>query len=259
MIDYLESSDAPPLSGHGSDASSTTDGSQDSIRRAAYLTIGFGIAHSILLLVAFWLLRIYGPSLDALDEEIVTYYSDAGNRRIVLLAGIYLIPFASISFIWFIVALRMWASHSVSRASVLFANVQLVSGILYIGLLLAAGAAVSIPAASSGLSDGSLDPDFARQFPQYGVTLFMVLAMRMAAMYVFSTTSLFRTSGLLPAWFIFPGIGVGLALLLTATVNPWLVVVFPTWLLTLCLILLHRVRAISRDLATPARIPAPLP
>jgi hypothetical protein len=251
MIDVLESTGGSDPGGQGGDASLHTKDTPMGVRRSVILTASFGIAHSLLLMTAFFLLRSQAPSVDAPDGEIVDFYGDAGNRRIVLLAGIYLIPFAAIAFIWFIVALRMWATYSVRRASILFANVQLVSGIIYIGLLLAAGAAISIPAASMSLSDGPLDPDFARQFPHYGVTLFLVLSMRMAAMYVFSTTSFLRTSGLLPRWFLVLGGVVGLALLLSASVSPLLILVFPTWLLVLCVILLIRFWRVPADLDTP--------
>jgi len=69
-------------------------------------------------------------------------YTRSPKPSQVLAAGIYLIPFAAIAFVWFIVALRVWATGSVKQASVLFSNVQLVSGILYIALVLIAGASI---------------------------------------------------------------------------------------------------------------------
>jgi hypothetical protein len=52
----------------------------------------------------------------------------------VVLVGLYLMPFAGIAFLWFIVALRMWITHSASRENVLLSNIQLVSGIVFIAL-----------------------------------------------------------------------------------------------------------------------------
>ena len=57
----------------------------------------------------------------------------------------------------------------------------------------------------------------ARQFPQYGASLLLVFAMRMAAMFVLTTTNLGRLSGILPKWFIVMGFAVAIGLLLTAS------------------------------------------
>lgn len=218
------------------------------VRRAGMLTVAFGVAHALILLTAFWLIKVRTPDVRASNDQVVAFYSNADNRRIVLLAGIYLIPFAAIAFIWFTVALRMWASLTMEQLNVLFANIQLVAGIIYITLIMAAGASMSILATSLELSHEPFDPIFGRQFPQFGRTLFLILAMRMAAMFVFSTTSLFRRTGLVPRWFLLIGGVVGLALLLSASVSSWLVLVFPGWVLVLCLFLFNHVRKIPREL-----------
>ena len=79
-------------------------------------------------------------------------------------------PFAGIAFLWFIVALRMWIAAVGSREDALLSNIQLVSGILYIALLLTAAAANSVVAASVEFEDGEIDPVWARLLPQYGST-----------------------------------------------------------------------------------------
>jgi hypothetical protein len=127
----------------------------------------------------------------------------------------------------------------------LFSNVQLVSGILFIALLLEAAAAYSIDAAVVEFSNGSLNPALARQFPQLGRVLRLVLAMRLAAMFVIATSSIGRYTRVLPAWFIWLGYVVGAFLLLAATLSAVLILVFPVWVLTLCVLLLGA-RATSR-------------
>ncbi len=198
---------------------------------------------------------MHPPAVSASDDELNRYYSDAGNRRIVLIATIYLIPFSAIAFIWFIVALRMWASRSMQRVNILFANVQLVCGIIYITLLLSAGASMSMLAAQVELGGESFNLTLARQFPQFGVTLFVVLAMRMAAMFVFSTTSLLRKEKILPGWFVAVGAVVGLALLLSATVSSWFIAVFPIWIICLCAIIFFRARRSPFDAFLPEEPP----
>ena len=216
-----------------------------SLRKAAYLTAGMGIAHAALFLLAFWLISD-APGPNASSQEILDYYDSEQSRR-PLLVGLYVMPFAGIAFIWFIVALRMWISGQVRRENVLLSNVQLVSGILYISLFFGGAAASSVLAASVQFAQGSVDPDTARQFPQLGSALLLVFGMRMAAMFVVSTTNITRSVGVIPKWFAITGFAVGLGLLLSATFNRALVLVFPIWILVFCALLIRRARRIPDD------------
>lgn len=229
----------------------TDTGSLIEVRRAAIVTASVGIAHAVLLLTAFWLVRTNAPGANASDAEFVTFYADSGNRRRIVAAGLYLIPFSGITFIWFIVALRMWISGSIRRINMLLANVQLAAGIIYVTLILAAGAAFSVRAATYELTDDPITPSSENVFPRLGSILFLTLAMRMAAMVVFTTSSIGRSSGILPRWFGVVGILVGISLLLSASLSPLLILLFPTWLTVLSIILLLRARKIPKDLVLP--------
>jgi hypothetical protein len=211
-----------------------------SLRRAAILTARLGIVQAILLLVSVWLLT-YIPDATASDAELVAFYESA-DRRLAVLVGLYLMPFAAIAFLWFAVALRMWAERSTAKIDVLLSNVQLFSAIVFITLLLAGAAASTVPAITMELGTASFDPTSAREFPQFGSALLVVLSMRLAAMFVFTTSSITRRHGLLPRWFAVTGFAVGLILLLSASLNPLLVLVFPSWVLVLSVLLLLRAR-----------------
>jgi hypothetical protein len=213
-----------------------------SLRRAAYLTTGLGIAHAALYILAYVLLTSL-PGPRASDADITAFYTSADRRRLTLV-GLYVMPFAGIAFLWFSVSLRMWIAGSVRKVNQLFSNVQLMSGILYIGLFFTASAAEVVSVMSAELAGAELDPVVARQLPLLGSTLLIVFAMRMAAMFVFTTSSIGRTSGVLPKWFVFLGYAVGLFLLLSASLSSVLALVFPAWLLVLCVILLWRARQI---------------
>jgi hypothetical protein len=218
------------------------------VRKAAMLTAGIGLVHALLLIAGAWVLQTQTPGVAASDQELVAFYQDPEQRRVVVLAGLYLIPFSGIAFIWFFVALRMWISASAPRLNVMLSNVQLVSGIIYTTLILAAGGAMSVTAATVELSNQPVDPLLARLLPQYGASLLLVFAMRMAAMFVLTTTNLGRVSGILPQWFIWIGFVVAVGLLLTASLSSALVYVFPAWILAFCVVLFDRARKISRDL-----------
>jgi hypothetical protein len=146
----------------------------------------------------------------------------------------------------------MWIGSHGQPEHVLFSNVQLVSGIIFVALLLAAAAAYSIDAAVVEFSNGSPNPALARQFPELGLVLVLVLAMRMAAMFVLATSSIGRHARVLPTWFIGLGYVVGAFLLLAATLNAVLILFFPVWMLILCALLLRRARHIPRDAPWPA-------
>jgi hypothetical protein len=127
---------------------------------------------------------------------------------------------------------------------VLLSNVQLFSAIVFITLLLAGAAASTVPAITMELGTAPFDPTSAREFPQFGSALLVVLSMRLAAMFVFTTSNITRRHGLLPRWFAVTGFAVGLILLLSASLNPLLVLVFPSWVLVLSVLLLLRARRI---------------
>lgn len=221
-----------------------------SLRRAATITAAVGAVHAVLFVVAYLLLSGV-PGADATDEEIIAYYSSA-SASVPSLVGLYVMPFAAIAFMWFIVALRMWEAFSVRRENILFSNLQLVSGILYVAMLSVGAAAQGVLAASAAYATGPIDPVVARQFPQYGSTIMIVFAIRMAAIFVFTTSNIGRTSGVLPKWFARIGFAVGVFMLLSATLHPVLVLVFPTWMLGLSALLLIRARSIPRDVQLPA-------
>ena len=218
------------------------------VRRAAMRTAALGIVFSILYLVTFLVIRWRVPRADASAEEVIAFYSDPSDRRALIVTGLYLVPFTGIAFIWFIVALRMWVTASAPRENVLFSNIQLVSGIIFTALLFISGASMSVTAAIVELSDGPIDPVIAWQFPQFGSLVLLVFAMRMAAMFVLSTATIGRTSGILPKWFTYLSIGFAIALLLSLSLSSWLVIAFPAWIIACCAILFYRARMIPRDL-----------
>jgi hypothetical protein len=233
------------------DPSATAEERGRSLRRAATLTAGMGIAFSILFTVALVLTTsIPGPK--ATNDELIAYY-EAGGTTLPVAIGLYIMPFAGIAFLWFIVALRMWSAASVRRQSVLQSNLQLVSGILFVALFFIGAAASSVLAVSLQFADGPVDPVTARQFPIFGQTVVLFFAMRMAAMFVFTTSAIGRSARILPRWFGLAGFLVGLFLLLSASFTPFLILVFPAWVFVLSVILMRRARAIPKDVRLPPR------
>ena len=223
------------------------------VRRVATLTACVGGIHALLFLLSYWLVSDV-PGAKASDAEITEFY-ESGERWRIILAGLYVGPFAGMAFIWFLVALRMWVDNSTRRVNVLFSNIQLVAGIVYVALLFAGLAASSVVAASVEFADAEINPVAARHFPQYGDTMLFVFSFRMAAMFVFTTSAIGRTAGILPRPFVWSGYAVGLFLLLSAGFEAWFALVFPLWLLALSGILLVRARRIPPELRLPPSRP----
>ena len=253
MTDRLESDgtiDAEPPDPPGPpEVGETTEEHGRSLRRAASLTALVGVAFSIIFTVAFVLTGGI-PGVNATDDEIFAYYTEA-DRVLPVAVGLYIMPFAGIAFLWFIVALRLWAATSARRLNVLQSNLQLVSGVIFVASFFVGAAASSVLAVSVQFANGPVDPVTARQFPIFGESIILFFAMRMAAMFVFTTSSLGRSAHILPAWFAWVGFLVGLFLLFAATTSPLLVLMFPAWVLVLSLILLRNAQRIPQDVRLP--------
>jgi hypothetical protein len=214
-------------------------------RRAAFVTASVGLVHAVLLLAAFTLVNRYGPGDDFASERFREFYASEARQRWVLIAGIYLIPFAGIAFIWFTVALREWLHGELERIDRMFSNLLLICGVLYVSMLFVAGAALSLSTFEATQADSMTNVPVIATFARYGTSLFLIFALRMAAMIVFATTNIARRAGVFPAPFIISGVPVGLLLLLTSSLDPWLVIVFPLWLAALSLLLLRKAKALS--------------
>jgi hypothetical protein len=62
-----------------------------------------------------------------------------------------------------------------------------------------------------------------------------VYALRMAAVFTISATTIAARLGLVPRWLVVFGMATGLVLLLTAGAVPWLEIIFPLWVFVLSL------------------------
>ena len=246
-MDQLLDQDAPR--GH----SDTVPKDHLARRRATRLTSALGIAFAVLFLAGLALLA-RTPSLHATDADLVTFYA-SGDQRWILLSGLYVLPLAAVAFLWFIAALRQWVEMSSRTIDHLLVTVQMLSGVAFITLAFASAGAITIVANGIELASLPVDPTVARQFPLYSRTLLIIFGMRMAALFVTTTAKLGHEAQLFPRWFVFGSYGVAAALFLAATLNVWLVVVFPLWVLVLNGIIWFHGRTIVHE---PAASTSPL-
>ena len=181
-----------------------------------------GIAFSLLLAASFVLVRWALPS----DPEDAGEWLTDGSRRDAFVVALNLLPFAGIAFLWFIGVLRDRIGEHEDR---LFSTVFLGSGLLFVAMLFACGAVAGGLVLSYG--EGSDRPEaelwsFGRQ-----VTLALqgVYAMRMAAVFTISATTIAARLGQVPRWLGVFGMTTGLALLIAAGAVSWIEILFPLW------------------------------
>jgi hypothetical protein len=210
---------------------------REEMRRAAILTGAVGALFAVLFLISLWLLHS-APKATESDERFIEFYS-GNDRRLIVLVGLYVLPFSAVAFIWFIAALRQWVARGTRRGSQLIGTVQLLSGIGFITLALTSAAAATMPAALVELGYEVVDADMAREFPLYGNALLLVFGVRMSAMFVMTTASIGRASGYMPRWFGILSVVIALILFLSYSLTVWLVVLFPLWVLALCVLIIY--------------------
>lgn len=202
------------------------------LRKSARMTCALGMAF-VLCFLAGVACFSRSPRLNASEAELLAYYA-GGGRDLMILGGLYLLPFAAVAFLWFISALREWVEYSTRAIDHLLSTVQMLSGVSFITLVFVAAGAVTVVSLSERLSAAPIDDTLVRQFPLLGQTLLIVFGMRMAAIFVTSTAKIGGGARLYPAWFVYGSYLVAATLFLTATLNVLLVVVFPIWVAVLC-------------------------
>ncbi|WP_017236297.1 hypothetical protein [Streptomyces sp. SS] len=178
-----------------------------------------GMVFAILTATAIVLVRIAMPS--GVDGAQVTV--DAGQRSAVRTA-LELIPFAGIAFLWFMGALREQAGEHEDK---FVSTVFLGSGLVFVATLFGAAAA-----AWSVLDEGGQGSSFGRDV---AYALLTTYAMRMAAVFVMTTTTIAHRLGVLPRPLTVVGYLAGLTLLVVGANVPWSELVFPAWVLVLSL------------------------
>jgi hypothetical protein len=194
-----------------------------------------GIVFSVLLIAIFWLLRISVPASPLEPGSWLVTHS-----RAVALA-LNLVPFAGISFLWFIGVLR---DRLGPREDRFFATVFFGSALLFLAMLFAAaaliGAIVLSAAAEPTEMINSTTFHFARAT---AYNIMNVYATKMAAVFMISTSTVALYTGFAPRWAAILGYVLALLLLLGSYYIAWSFIVFPVWVLLISIhILLDNLR-----------------
>ena len=195
-----------------------------------------GLAFVVLFVAGFVILQT-SPAPSGSDEEISSFYQGGGDRLLTLFAA-YIVPFAGIAFLWFMSAVRIVFTSEPGKRVHILAPMQFATGILFVAATFVAAAAMTTSAAAVEFLDSpeDLDPDLLRAFPQLAYSIIFIFGIRMAGVFVATTSGLGR--GLLPAWLRIGGFLLAAALLLTVSFSELLVLLFPAWVAILSVWLL---------------------
>jgi hypothetical protein len=183
-----------------------------------------GIVFSVLFIISVVLIRTTVPA----DLQ------DAGTwiaRDLKSVAfAIYLFPFAGIAFLWFIGVLRDRMGAQEDR---FFATVIMGSGLLFLAMLFVAGAiGAGIIMGFRAMPDRLFESGIYTFGRAAVYQLVNVYAMKMAAVFMISTSTLAIPTRIFPRWIAWLGYGLALLMLLsTGYLFFWAPLVFPLWVL----------------------------
>jgi len=180
-----------------------------------------GIAFSLLLLSILWLLR---TSIPADPLEPGAWLAD--TRAITV--ALNLVPFAGVAFLWFIGVLRDRLGQLEDR---FFASVFFGSAVLFLAMLFAAAAVIGAIVLVASISEpNELISSATFRFARAASYIIMnVYAIKMAAVFMISTSTVVIRTGIAPRWIAFLGFLLAVILLIGSFFINWSIAVFPSW------------------------------
>src|SRR6478609_8111812 len=181
-----------------------------------------GIVFGVLLLAALTMVR-----LALSDTSVASLQSDSSKRALIELS-LNLVPFAGIAFLWFIGVVRDQLGDVEDR---LFSTVFLGSAMLFVGSV-TTSTAMSLVAAENPNAELF---DYGRVTAQ---GLISVYALRMAAVFTLSVSTVGIRTGALPRWVVYSGYVVALGLMVAAGEHKWVQLIFPAWVLMVSVVIL---------------------
>ena len=189
-----------------------------------------GILFAILFTASLVIIRLALPT--GLDDS--SSWSETGGGRVKL--ALSLMPFAGIAFLWFMGVIR---DRLGAFEDQFFSTVFFGSGLLFLAMIFAASAVASglVASYTAGLAEftGSEVYRFGRWVMSQ---FFTIYALRMAGVFVISLGTIWLRTGLMPRWLSFITYLFALILILSTSLNIWMVLVFPTWVFIISIYIL---------------------
>jgi hypothetical protein len=158
-----------------------------------------------------------------------------------------LMPFAGITFLWFIGVVRDNLGRYEDR---FFASVLLGSGLLFLAMMFVSTAvAAGLVATNAGVTDPAAHVEVIAFGKMIVVSAAKTYAIRMAAVFMISLATIWLKTGLMPRWLVAVSYLVALGLLIAGDVSMWLTLAFPVWVLVVSALILLRAGYIDEQRA----------
>lgn len=182
-----------------------------------------GIIFSLLLITSQVLIRISIPA-NPLGPAV-----DVVNHSKTISLALNLLPFAGIAFLWFIAVLRDRLGELEDR---FFATVFLGSGLLFVAMTFVTAVLAGGIIKVLGSGSDELVRSGAYALGRIEISEAMhIYAMKMAAVFMISTSTISLQTRTVPRWMAFLGFFLAVVLLLSVGTIEWIPLVFPLWVL----------------------------
>jgi hypothetical protein len=208
--------------------------------RAAALA---GVLSALLLAAVLILIRAKMP--EGGGDPTQWLNSEGGN----ILTATKLMPFAGITFLWFLGVVRDGFGRYEDR---FFATVFLGSGVLFLAIMfVSTSVAAALVASNAVVTDPAAHAEVIAFGKLIVVSAAKTYAIRMAAVFMMSLATIWLKTGLMPRWLVGITYPTAVALLIGSDVSMWLSLTFPIWMLVVSGLLLTRAEFVdhaTRDL-----------
>ena len=149
-----------------------------------------------------------------------------------------LMPFAGISFLWFIGVIRDGLGRYEDK---FFSSVFICSGVLFLAMMFVSTAvAAGLVASNAGVTDPSAHAETIQFGKMMMLAASQTYAVRMAAVFMMSLATIWLRTGLMPRWLVGLSYLAAVALLLATDISMWITMAFPVWVLMVSGLLLVR-------------------
>jgi hypothetical protein len=161
---------------------------------------------------------------------------DTGSAKMTLASE--LMPFAGISFLWFIGVIRDGFGRYEDR---FFSTVFLGSGLLFLAMMFVTSAVgAGLAGSNTAVAGTEVNTDVALFGQMTVLALSKTYAVRMAAVFMISLATIWLRTELMPRWLVGMTYLSALSLLAASELSMWITLAFPVWVLIVSVLLLTR-------------------
>jgi hypothetical protein len=196
-----------------------------------------GLLFAVLFVTALLLFRsTVGVRHSVAELQRLVAADDVGS----VMAGIYLVPFAGVAFLWFMAVVRDAIGE---REDKFFATAFLGSGLVFVAMLFAGAVAFAGPVIGRSFGVGGVpSPDAIDLARSMGYAFMFVFATKMAGVFTIVTSTIGRRLARWPRWLSIYGYVSALVLVFSVTYNEMIIALFPLWVATVSVYILVAVK-----------------